>query len=197
MIEWILFRYCYLSPGHLLSRIVKCSTTISHALLIISANGVKLRQNKKCVKLLRARCSLLHEEKQRRDREVLFYSDLRGLLANPRTFTLRDRILRIRAAALFLPVFYAVIDPTYAVEAIPGEYSARRNLWMYLEDVTVVSPRPPPPFSRATIWTLSYRALLSATRLADRVDGAFRIRRRFFAVRRQFDIVIKECSCWP
>lgn len=32
----------------------KCSTTISHALLIISANGAKLRQNKKCVKLLRA-----------------------------------------------------------------------------------------------------------------------------------------------
>lgn len=37
-------------------------------------------------------------------------------------------------AALFLPVLYAVIDPTYAVEAIPGEYSVRRNLWMYLED---------------------------------------------------------------
>lgn len=62
---------------------------------------------------------------QRRDREVLFYPDLRRLLPSPRTFTLRDRILRIRAAALFLPVLYAVIDPTYAVEAIPGEYSVR------------------------------------------------------------------------
>lgn len=28
-----------------------------------------------------------------------------------------------RAVAPFLPAFYAVIDPTYAVEAIPGEYS--------------------------------------------------------------------------
>jgi len=71
---------------------------------------------------------------QRRDREVLFYSDLHGFLPSPRTFTLRDRILRIRAAALFLPVLYAVIDPTYAVEAILGDYLVRQNLWMYLED---------------------------------------------------------------
>lgn len=125
---------------------------------------------------------------QRRDREVLFYSDLRGFLPSPRTFTLRDRILRIRAAALFLPVLYAVIDPTYAVEAIPGEYSVRRNLWMYLEDaapaVTEVSPRPFPSISHIT-W--SYGALLPATRPANRVFGIRR--RQVFIARRQFDIV--------
>lgn len=171
----------------------KCSATISHALLIVSAYGAKLRRTKKCVKLPR---SLLHGGKtQRRDREVLFYSDLRGLLPSPRTFTLRDRILRIRAAALFLPILYAVIDPTYAVEAIPGEYSVRRNLWLYLEDAGrhgMVSPRPPLPFSLSLSLhiTWSYRAPFRRRRPAERVDGVFRIRRRrSFFVRRQLGIV--------
>ncbi|KAG5308100.1 KDM1A demethylase, partial [Acromyrmex insinuator] len=130
----------------------------------------------------------------RRDREVLFYSDLHGFLPSPRTFTLRDRILRIRATALFLPVLYAVIDPTYAVEAILGEYLVRQNLWMYLQDAgrhegTVL-----------VFFTDSFdqpynvelpRALFTSNEIsANYVVGVFGMRRRrFFVARRQLDIV--------
>ncbi|KAL6267921.1 hypothetical protein P5V15_000989 [Pogonomyrmex californicus] len=67
----------------------------------------RLRRSKKCVRLPRALLLLHGGKTQRRDPEFYFTPISVGSFPSPRTFTLRDRILRIRAAALFLPVLYA------------------------------------------------------------------------------------------